>query len=135
VEGSRSSDIDLKFLKKMVATLWEGSCKKVKGKMVTPAAAVFIDSNSLPADIIPFLGESADKIKFLATGFQSLDHEEKMELIQELLKEAYKLYSSLPVHLAVILNSVMKKISSAEMKDVAGLLKNPKDDREGQVLV
>ena len=134
MEGSRSSDIDLKFLKKMVSTLWEGSVKRVKKKMVTPAAAIFIDSNSLPEEIVPYLKESADKIKFLATGFQPLDHDDKMEIIKSLLKDSYKLYQFLPVNLGLAMNCVMEKVSGPEMKQVAGVLKNPKDDREGQVI-
>ena len=55
VGNARSSDVDLKFLKKMTEELWEKSHKKVKGKLYSPEAVVFIDANSSPDRIVPYL--------------------------------------------------------------------------------
>ena len=55
VGNARSSDVDLKFLKKMTEALWEKSHKKVQGKLYSPQAVVFIDANSSPDRIVPYL--------------------------------------------------------------------------------
>ena len=135
VEGYRSTDVDFNFLKRMVGALWEGSSRRVKSKLVKPAGALFVDSNSSPGQILPHMGALADKIKFLCTGFQPLDHENKMELVAKLLAEGYNLYNYLPVHMGILMNSVFPKITDLEMGEVRELLKNPKDDREGQIVV
>ena len=56
--NARSSDIDLRFLKKMITALWERSHKKVKGREYSPQAVVFIDANSTPDKIKPYLGKA-----------------------------------------------------------------------------
>ena len=58
VENARSNDIDLKLLKKLIQALWERSHKKVRGKEYSPSAVVFIDANSSPDRIVPYLGQA-----------------------------------------------------------------------------
>ena len=135
VEPARSSDIDLKFLKKMVSALWEGSQKRVNRQVCKPLAVVLIDANSTPGKIVPYLGgPTASKVKFLFTGSRPLQHENKMELIQSVLMEAKKMYQFLPVFLSLGMNSVMKTVTSEDCRKLSGVLKVPMDDREGQVI-
>ena len=134
-EPSRSSDIDLKFLKKIVQTLWEKSSKKVRGKEYSPAAVCFIDANSTPDVIIKYVGPAtATKMKFLATGSQALEHEDQMEMVESLLANANELYKYLPVFLSIGRNSVMKRVTTPELSSLSNVLKVPKDVREGQLV-
>ena len=68
VEAARSSDVDLRWLKKMVQAIWERSHKRVKNKEYTPRAVIFIDANSEPDTIVPYLGlATATKVRNMNT--------------------------------------------------------------------
>ena len=56
VASSKSNDFDLKLLKLMIQALWERSYKKVLGREYSPCAVMFVDANSTPEKIAPFLG-------------------------------------------------------------------------------
>ena len=64
VANARSNDFDLKLLKKACTALWERSYKRVKGKEYAPSAVVYIDANSTPEKIAPYLGgPTASKVR------------------------------------------------------------------------
>ena len=139
---ARSTQIDIKFLKWAIATLWEcsgkGSGTKADGSVIKPAAVVHIDANLLPEDILDDLGPPmASKMKFLYTGETPMQHPDDNDLIAEILEElAPQLHIYLPVLYRLAILAILPVVprsyyESEEMEDV---LAKAGDKREGQLL-
>ena len=71
---------------------------------------------------------------FLATGEEPLQHDDQMEIVQRILKNATKLYQFLPITLGLGVSAVMPRITSQELRDLSSVLKKPGDDRQGQLV-
>ena len=64
VGSARSNDFDLKLLKKGTTALWERAYKRVKGKEYVSSAVIYIDANSTPEKMVPYLGApTASKVR------------------------------------------------------------------------
>ena len=57
-----------------------------------------------------------------------------MELIQSILNNAKKLFKYLPIFLGFGRTCIMPRITSADLKELAGVLSRPGDNRQGQII-
>ena len=141
-QPSRSTLIDIKFLKWAIGTLWEcsgkGSGSKADGKVIKPAAVVHIDANLLPEDIMDDLGlPMASKMKFLYTGETPMQHPDDNDLIAEILEDlAPKLHGYLPVLYRLAILAILPVVprSYYESEELEDVLAKSGDKREGQLL-
>ena len=138
-QSSRSNQIGVKFVKWCIQTLWERSGKASKGqnkKDLRPCAIVHIDANVLPEDILPHLDPPmVNKLYFIFTGQTPLEHPEEMQLIDEMLEDSLKLHEYLPVLYGMGLDALLPRITQAQLADISDVLNNPKDKREGQIIL
>ena len=135
VEPNRSSEIDLKFLKKIIQILWEKCSKKVNKKVYFPKSVVYIDANSSPDRIVPYLGgPTATKVQFLYSGSEPLAHEKLRKMVDNVLKTAKELHQFKPVLLALGVQAVLPVVPDEELDKINHLLKKTPRDREGQVI-
>ena len=117
-----------------IPMVWEGLGRNIRGKEQDVNAVVMIDANLHPDDIR--LDNANDsKVTFIATGSIPLEHERLMALCQEMEDLARELHQYLPVILGLGLCNMKKPISDFELAGYSGILKNKKDQREGQVLL
>ena len=136
-KGSRSSQIDVKFLQWLIQTLWERSGKASKGKEnLKPNAVAHIDANALPEDILSQLpAPMHNKIHFLFTGMTPLHHDDEVELIDEMLSDSLKLHEYLPVLFALANTDIIPKVPPPYVDSLGDVLKSPRDGkREAQVI-
>jgi hypothetical protein len=63
-----------------------------------------------------------------------LEHEDQMELIQRILKNAVLLYKYLPIFLGLGMSCILPRITDAELRDLHGVLNRAGDDRQGQLI-
>ena len=96
------------------------------------------DANLLPEDIYPALGGAdgpmATKIKFLYTGSTPMEHDDELELIEELLDDALELHKYLPNLLALGVEAILPTVPKEYIKkDLEGVLRVANDKREAQV--
>ena len=142
-QSARSSQIDVRFLKWCISTLWERSGKAVSTKQedeketLKPNAVVHIDANILPEDIEKELGKAMySKVKLIYTDQTPMMHAEETELIEEMFENAKKLFEYLPVLYSLGVAAILPLVPpsytmSEEMEDV---LRVPGDKREAQLL-
>ena len=134
VKPAKSTEIDLQWLKSLIQIVWESCVKRVNGKELSPKAAIFIDANSTPEKIIPYLeGPTAAKVAFLYAGSEPLAHEQIGVIITTILTLAMDLYKFKSVFLSLGVFTVLPKVTDAELPDIIPLMKNKKDLREAQI--
>ena len=117
-----------------IPMVWESLGRNVRGKEQDVNAVVFVDANLSPEDI-SLDNANETKVTFIATGSTPLEHANRMQLCQEMEDLARELYTYLPVLLGLGLCSMFKQITDLQLEDYKGILKQEKDDREGQVLL
>jgi hypothetical protein len=137
--SGRSNQIGVKFVKWCIQTLWERSgksCKAQGKKDLRPCAIVHIDANVLPDDILPQLDAPMhNKMYFIYTGQTPLEHPDELELIDQMLDDAVKLHEYLPVLLSMGLDAFLPRITQVQLTDISDVLANPKDKRQGQIIL
>ena len=106
-----------------------------KGKVLRPSAVVHLDGNIKPSDVAEKLGgPMMSKIKFNFTGDKKIEHPNETKLIDEILELAVELHNYLPVLLSWGVETILPRVSSAEVAQLEGVLKMKGDRREGQII-
>ena len=133
---SRSHQIGAKFLKWGITTLWERGTKASKGqKDVRPSASMHIDANVLPDDILKQLDNPmASKVYFIYTGFEPMNHDDELDIIDDLLEDSVRLHKYLPVLIALGTQTLLRRVDKSDMLRLRQHLKDPTDRRHGQIL-
>lgn len=135
--GSRSNQIGVKFVEWGIKTLWErsGTSNAAGNKDLRPTSIIHIDANVVPQDILKHLRQPLhDKLYFIYTGHIPMEHDEEMDIIDEMLDDSLKLYEYKPVMLAMGVATLLQRISRAELAELSEVLQNPNDKRAGQVI-
>ena len=117
-----------------IQMVWERLGRRVRDQYQPVDAVVLVDANLSPEDIrLDHANES--KVIFVATGSTPLQHDRRLELCQEIEDLSRELYTFLPVLLGLGLSTMLKRITDTELATYDGLLRNDRDDREGQVII
>lgn len=112
-QPAKLNAIDARFLERVTKATWEGSCKRVRGKMSKPVGVVLIDGNIFPSDVSNDIdGPTLDKIGFNYTGPDSLSHPEESELVDNILKKSKEVYKFLPNLLSLGAATVLPKVTT-----------------------
>ena len=63
-----------------------------------------------------------------------MEHEDQMELIQRILKNAVLLHKYLPIFLGLGMSCILPRITDSELRELHGVLNRAGDDRQGQLI-
>ena len=76
-----------------------------------------------------------DKIYFNYSGPTPREHEDEIEIIDEMIDDAPKLNEYLPVMYALGITALLPRVTPAQREEIAYALSNPKDKRQAQILI
>ena len=115
--------------------MWErsGSASKLR-KELRPSAIIHIDANVMPDDILEQLDPAMrDKIYFIYTGKDPLEHPDLLELIDQLKEDSMKLHLFLPDLLSMGIETLLARVPPSVVKEMKDILPKPNDKRAAQV--
>ena len=129
-------------MKWAIQTLWERSGKAAKttgnttGKeRFRPNAICHVDANVLPSQITQYLDEAMkDKLYYIYTGQTPLQHPDELDIIDQMLEDAEKLYKYKPVLLAMGVETLLTKVPSLIVKELKDVLPKANCRRSAQVI-
>ena len=114
--------------------MWERLGRRVGDKFQYVNTVVLVEANLSPSSV-KLTGGNESKVVFIASGSKPLTHPSKLELCKEMVALAQQLHLYLPVLYGIGLSSMIKGITTQELSEYDGILKEDGDDRQGQILL